>query len=79
MRKNPRRILSPQRLPFRHPGAGSSNLANRVLHRNSGPAAVAGAGCSRPGGRGLSPIIPNEQGGGALGHRVLRHRELTDS
>jgi hypothetical protein len=22
MRKNPRRILSPQRLPFRHPGAG---------------------------------------------------------
>ena len=21
MRKNPRRILSPQRLPFRHPGA----------------------------------------------------------
>ena len=23
MRKNPRRILSPQRLPFRHPGAGS--------------------------------------------------------
>jgi integrase/recombinase XerD len=29
MRKNPRRILSPQRLPFRHPGAGSTNLANR--------------------------------------------------
>jgi putative acetyltransferase len=28
MRKNPRRILSPQRLPFRHPGAGSTNLAN---------------------------------------------------
>ncbi len=28
MRKNPRRILSPQRLPFRHPGAGHSNLAN---------------------------------------------------
>lgn len=23
MRKNPRRILSPQRLPFRHPGTGS--------------------------------------------------------
>ena len=23
MRKNPRRILSPQRLPFRHPGAES--------------------------------------------------------
>jgi hypothetical protein len=22
MRKNPRRILSPQRLPFRHPGSG---------------------------------------------------------
>jgi integrase/recombinase XerD len=28
MRKNPRRILSPQRLPFRHPGAGTTNLAN---------------------------------------------------
>jgi hypothetical protein len=28
MRKNPRRILSPQRLPFRHPGAGRTNLAN---------------------------------------------------
>jgi hypothetical protein len=28
MRKNPRRILSPQRLPFRHPGSGSTNLAN---------------------------------------------------
>src|SRR5215472_7550371 len=26
MRKNPRRILSPQRLPFRHPGIGSSSL-----------------------------------------------------
>src|SRR5882672_6859333 len=25
MRKNPRRILSPQRLPFRHPGAGTTN------------------------------------------------------
>jgi hypothetical protein len=23
MRKNPRRILSPQRLPFRHPGSGT--------------------------------------------------------
>ncbi len=28
MRKNPRRILSPQRLPFRHPGAGTTNLTN---------------------------------------------------
>jgi integrase/recombinase XerD len=28
MRKNPRRILSPQRLPFRHPGAGFTNLTN---------------------------------------------------
>src|SRR5712691_3023314 len=35
MRKNPRRILSPQRLPFRHPGSGTSNLTNRVPHRNS--------------------------------------------
>ena len=26
MRKNPRRILSPQRLPFRHPGTGDTNL-----------------------------------------------------
>ncbi len=34
MRKNPRRILSPQRLPFRHPGNGTSNLTNRVPHRN---------------------------------------------
>jgi hypothetical protein len=24
----PRRILSPQRLPFRHPGVGTKNLAN---------------------------------------------------
>jgi hypothetical protein len=29
MRKNPRRILSPQRLPFRHPGIGITNLTNR--------------------------------------------------
>jgi hypothetical protein len=26
MRKNPRRILSPQRLPFRHPGTGIYKL-----------------------------------------------------
>ena len=26
MRKNPRRILSPQRLPFRHPGIGRYKL-----------------------------------------------------
>src|SRR5271157_115495 len=31
MRKNPWRILSPQRLPFRHPGSGHSNLANTKL------------------------------------------------
>ncbi len=35
MRKNPRRILSPQRLPFRHPGASHSNLANRKGQRNT--------------------------------------------
>lgn len=35
MRKNPRRILSPQRLPFRHPGAGHSNLANTKGQRNT--------------------------------------------
>jgi hypothetical protein len=34
MRKNPRRILSPQRLPFRHPGAGTTNLANRYIYCN---------------------------------------------
>jgi hypothetical protein len=33
MRKNPRRILSPQRLPFRHPGIvqKSQHLAQRRL------------------------------------------------
>ena len=36
MRKNPRRILSPQRLPFRHPGSGHSNLANTGKQRNMG-------------------------------------------
>ncbi len=35
MRKNPRRILSPQRLPFRHPGSGHSNLANTKGQRNT--------------------------------------------
>ena len=34
MRKNPRRILSPQRLPFRHPGAGTTNLTNVYLYCN---------------------------------------------
>ena len=32
MRKNPRRILSPQRLPFRHPGI-VGNKALSVLQR----------------------------------------------
>ena len=36
MRKNPRRILSPQRLPFRHPGSGTTKLANRATECNSG-------------------------------------------
>ncbi len=44
MRKNPRRILSPQRLPFRHPGNGTSNLTNRVPHRNSTAGRV---GCAK--------------------------------
>ena len=39
MRKNPRRILSPQRLPFRHPGAGFTNLTNRPVSCNT-PAPV---------------------------------------
>src|SRR6266481_1092549 len=47
MRKNPRRILSPQRLPFRHPGTGSTNLANTDTYCNNPSAAplpVYGAG-----------------------------------
>ena len=44
MRKNPRRILSPQRLPFRHPGSGTSNLTNRVPHRNNTAGRV---GCAK--------------------------------
>jgi hypothetical protein len=42
MRKNPRRILSPQRLPFRHPGAGTTNLTNEETYCNT---AVCIAGC----------------------------------
>ena len=34
MWKNPRRILSPQRLPFRHPGSGITNLANGGAYCN---------------------------------------------
>jgi hypothetical protein len=36
MRKNPRRILSPQRLPFRHPGAGPTNLTDIETYCNGG-------------------------------------------
>jgi integrase-like protein len=36
MRKNPRRILSPQRLPFRHPGRADTNLANTSTYCNTG-------------------------------------------
>jgi hypothetical protein len=36
MRKNPRRILSPQRLPFRHPGAGPTNLTDIETDCNGG-------------------------------------------
>jgi hypothetical protein len=35
MRKNPRRILSPQRLPFRHPGKGTTNLTNEETYCNT--------------------------------------------
>jgi hypothetical protein len=35
MRKNPRRILSPQRLPFRHPGTVTTNLTNRKTYCNT--------------------------------------------
>ena len=34
MRKNPRRILSPQRLPFRHPGDGTTNLTKTSCYCN---------------------------------------------
>ena len=44
MRKNPRRILSPQRLPFRHPGAGTTNLANPESYCNT---ASSVADCSK--------------------------------
>jgi hypothetical protein len=40
MRKNPRRILSPQRLPFRHPGAGFTNLTNRSAHCNTAAVSI---------------------------------------
>ncbi len=39
MRKNPRRILSPQRLPFRHPGSGNTKVSESkelVQHRGLG-------------------------------------------
>ncbi len=35
MRKNPRRILSPQRLPFRHPGTGITNLTKTSSYCNT--------------------------------------------
>jgi hypothetical protein len=52
MRKNPRRILSPQRLPFRHPGAGSTNLIKTNTYCNT---ALSTAGCrSTP----VSVVVP---------------------
>src|SRR6266481_10145171 len=46
MRKNPRRILSPQRLPFRHPGAGTTNLTNRSTYCNTAAVSIVlGADC----------------------------------
>ncbi len=44
MRKNPRRILSPQRLPFRHPGALAANLSYQKSYCNTD---TASAGCSK--------------------------------
>jgi hypothetical protein len=44
MRKNPRRILSPQRLPFRHPGALAANLSYQKSYCNMD---AASAGCSK--------------------------------
>ena len=44
MRKNPRRILSPQRLPFRHPGALAANLSYQKFYCNMD---TASAGCSK--------------------------------
>jgi hypothetical protein len=46
MRKNPRRILSPQRLPFRHPGAGTTNLAKTSTYCNTA-VCIAGCSCTR--------------------------------
>jgi hypothetical protein len=49
MRKNPRRILSPQRLPFRHPGALAANLSYQKSYCNMD---TASAGCSKA----LAPV-----------------------
>jgi hypothetical protein len=48
MRKNPRRILSPQRLPFRHPGKGRTRkVACMESALNAWAQGVAGlSGCN---------------------------------
>jgi hypothetical protein len=60
MRKNPRRILSPQRLPFRHPGAELLSyivfayfLALLALLRSVTAARIAGKSVSSPQFRGV--------------------------
>ena len=62
MRKNPRRILSPQRLPFRHPGAGYTNLTNTNTYCNS--AILPLAAQSAP----VSIVVPVERSAGAFIH-----------
>jgi hypothetical protein len=54
MRKNPRRILSPQRLPFRHPGTGTTNLANSSINCNADRLIGRSPNRNRPGAGGVS-------------------------
>jgi hypothetical protein len=71
MRKNPRRILSPQRLPFRHPGAGTTNLTNEESYCNT---AVRVADCLKHSGvnSGVSGALCGGVQSLRGGQRVLR-------
>src|SRR5713226_9635027 len=61
MRKNPRRILSPQRLPFRHPGSGTSNQRIESLTATTRLAGWVAQRLGRPSGwvRQLCSIKPD--------------------
>ena len=66
MRKNPRRILSPQRLPFRHPGAGFTNLTNTSAYCNMAAGSmVRGAGFLQQLAKATAPYISMVPGIGA--------------